>query len=126
MQSRGRFDIARFERDLDDERYRVFRDTVEMDVGEIITTYLDLRADLGQSGTLQTISIAEQALEARGIQATGQRVDLIAAMFGEFGVPLEDGSRAFLSGQQWTVQKLDGSIMRLVDWDKERRGALDE
>lgn len=98
----------------------MFRDTVEYDAAEFITAMLDERED-GSGGALPTTALAEQVLEGRGIMASGRRVDLVRGIFTEYGVPLGRGARAFLEGSTWLVENRDGSVERLVDWDKRVR-----
>lgn len=113
--------MARFAHELESDKYVVFRDTVEIETRDIISAYLDERYERGGTGTLPTTSFAEQALEAKGIQASGGRVDVVRAMFERFGVPVGRGARAFLEENQWMVRTPSGARQRLVDWDRGQR-----
>lgn len=99
----------------------MFRETVEYDAAEFLTSMLDAREE-GVGGALRTVGVAEEVLAARGIAPVGRRVDLVKAIFEEKGVPLGRGSRAFVEGSTWIVRNRDGSTEKLVDWDRRTRG----
>lgn len=94
-----------------------FRDELTYDAAEYITAYLDQR-EQGIGGALPTTGFAEQMWAGRGIAPTMGQVDLARTILSDVGVPLGRGARAFLDDNLWVVRNRDGSVERLVDWDK--------
>lgn len=97
-----------------------FRDELTYDAAEYLTAYLDEREE-GVGGQLPTTQIAEQMWAGRDLPVTIGRVQLTRTILEEVGVPLGRGARAFLDERTWVVQNRDGSVERLVDWDKRVR-----